>query len=158
MKKRWTVIGLSLGIGAALAALLVHADLNETAQVMAVEQARVAALDTSNIPALERIMADDVTYVHASGKVDTKASYLAAIRSGQLRYVSWTPKGLHVRMTGPDGAVLNGEYAVRVRDSRVQPTPFDIFIFILSVYARREGRWQQIAWQSTRDVAESPAQ
>jgi hypothetical protein len=31
-------------------------------------------------------MADDVTYIHASGKVDTKKSYLEAIRSGQLHY------------------------------------------------------------------------
>jgi hypothetical protein len=100
-------------------------------------------------------MADDVTYIHASGKVDTKKSYLDAIRSGQLHYLSWQPKGLHVRVMG-DGAVIDGEYLVRVRDSRVQPNPFDINIFILTVYERRNGRWQQIAWQSTRDVALSP--
>ena len=57
-----------------------------------------------------------------------------------------------------DGAVVNGEYAVQVTDSRVQPTPFNINIFILTVYARRDGHWQQIAWQSTRDAATSPAQ
>ena len=51
--------------------------------------------------------------------------------------------------------MIDGEYAVRVTDSRVQPSPFDINIFILTVYARRDGRWQQIAWQSTRDVAVS---
>jgi hypothetical protein len=44
---------------------------------------------------------------------------------------------------------------VRVTDSRVQPTPFDINILFLTVYAQRNGRWQQIAWQSTRDVATS---
>lgn len=124
-------------------------------EVRAVEAARTDALDRSDIAALDRIMADDITYVHASGKVDTKRSYLDAIRSGQLHYISWTPKNLHVRMLG-DAAVINGEYTVRVRDSRVQSTPFDINIFILTVYGRREGRWQQIAWQSTRDVALSP--
>ena len=102
---------------------------------------------------MERI--NDVTYVHASGKVDTKKSYLDAIRSGQLHYISWRPRNLQVRLLG-DGAVIHGEYAVRVTDSRVQPAPFDINIFILTVYARRDGRWQQIAWQSTRDVAKSP--
>ena len=49
-------------------------------------------------------------------------------------------------------AVIDGEYAVKVTDSRVQPAPFDINIFILTVYERRNGQWQQIAWQSTRDV------
>jgi ketosteroid isomerase-like protein len=120
-------------------------------QVLATEQARTAALEHSDVAALERIMADDVTYVHASGKTDTKKSYLDAIRSGQLRYISWRPKNLHVRLLG-SGAVIDGEYAVTVTDSRVQPTPFDINIFILTVYQQRDGRWQQIAWQSTRDV------
>ncbi len=159
MKKLWILIGLGIGIGAALTTCIVCADdSTETSQVMNAEQARTAALDSSNVAALERIMADDITYVHASGKVDTKTSYLAAIRSGRLRYISWTAKDLHVRMLGHNAAVLNGEYAVRVTDSRVQPDPFDISIFVLSVYARRDGRWQQVAWQSTRDVAASPAQ
>ena len=82
---------------------------------------------------LERIMADDVTYIHASGKVDTKKSYLDAIRSGQLHYISWRPMDLHVRILGTgaaSGAVITGEYAVRATDSRVQPTPFDIDILI----------------------------
>ena len=125
-------------------------------EVLATEEARVAALEHSDVAALDRIMADDVTYIHASGKVDTKKSYLEAIRSGQLHYISWQPKGLHVRMLGNDGAIIDGEYTVRVTDSRVQSTPFDINIFILTAYARRDGRWQQVAWQSTRDVATSP--
>jgi len=134
-----------------------HAQLdNKTAmEVMAVEEARTAALDRSDVARLDQIMADDVTYIHASGKVDTKKSYLDAIRSGQLHYISWRPKGLHVRVMG-DGALIDGEYLVRVTDSRVQPDPFDINIFILTAYERRNGRWQQIAWQSTRDVALSP--
>jgi hypothetical protein len=109
----------------------------------------------SDVASLEKTLADDLTYVHASGKVDTKASMLEAIRSGQIHYISWQAKNMHVRALG-NTAVLNGEYLVRVTDRRVQPDPFDINILILSVYAKRSGRWQQIAWQSTRDVALSP--
>jgi ketosteroid isomerase-like protein len=125
-------------------------------EVMAAEAARTSALVKSDLAALDRIMADDVTYIHASGKVDTKQSYLEAIRSGQLHYISWQPVKLNVRVAG-DAAVITGEYAVRVTDSRAQRDPFDINIFILTVYERRDGRWQQIAWQSTRDPATSPA-
>lgn len=128
---------------------------DDAKQVLAREQARTAALEHSDVATLERIMADDVTYIHASGKVDTKKSYLDAIRSGQLRYILWRPIALHVRMLG-SGAVIDGEYAVKVTDARVQPTRFDINIFILTVYERRSGQWQQIAWQSTRDLGTSP--
>jgi ketosteroid isomerase-like protein len=148
------LLSFVLGTGAALAASTSSGTTEAAKEVMAAEEARTAALDRSDVAALERIMADDITYVHASGEVDTKSSYLAAIRSGQLHYISWQPKNLHVRVLG-DTAVINGEYAVRVKDSRMQPAPFNISILILSVYARRDGRWQQIAWQSTRDVAAS---
>jgi hypothetical protein len=151
MKRSWLVLPLLLATSAAL-----HAETSQaSAEVMAMEAARTAALERSDMGELDRIMADDVSYIHASGKVDTKKSYLDAIRSGQLHYISWKAMNLQVRMVG-EGAVINGEYAVRVKDSRVQQDAFDISIFILTVYARRDGRWQQIAWQSTRDVTRSP--
>jgi hypothetical protein len=160
MKKLCICLGMAVAIASALAAHGLFADARDAAEiteVLTAEQTRVAALGAQDVPALEKIMAEDETYVHASGKVDTKASFLDAIRSGQLHYITWTPKSMQVRVAGKDAAVVNGEYAVRVTDTRVQPQPFDISIFFLAVYARRDGRWQQIAWQSTRDVAVSPA-
>ena len=149
-----------------IAALIVTASLTQPAapattadavqQVLSAEQARTSALDRSDLAALDAIMADDLTYVHASGRVDTKQSFLGAIHSHQLHYISWQPEDLRVRVLG-DTAVLTGGYAVRVTDARVQSQPFDIDILVLSVYARRHGRWQQIAWQSTRKTAASSA-
>jgi hypothetical protein len=140
-----------LGVSMVHAAPVPPSTSNAAKQVLAAEQARTAALEHSDVATLERIMADDVTYIHASGKVDTKKSYLDAIRSGQLHYISWRPLDLRVRVVG-SGAIINGEYAVKVIDSRVQPNAFDINIFILTAYERRNGQWQQIAWQSTRDT------
>ncbi len=156
MQRSCFLLNLLLAVTAVLAAPLPPKTRPAASEVMAVEAARTAALERSDLPELNRIMAEDVTYIHASGKADSKKSYLDAIRSGQLHYISWKPRNLQVRILG-DGAVINGEYAVRVTDSRIQPAPFDINIFVLTVYARRDGRWQQIAWQSTRDVGMSPA-
>jgi Domain of unknown function (DUF4440) len=149
---------------AAIAAIMLSAPLSRPArpdaathQVLAAENARVTALDNNDFPALENILADDLTYVHASGRVDTKASMLQAIRSGQVHYISWTPVHLSARVNRNTG-VIDGEYHVRVIDRRVKPDPFDINIFVLAVYALRAGRWQQIAWQSTRNVAASPVE
>jgi hypothetical protein len=124
-------------------------------EVLAAEKARTNALDNDDLATLDRVLADDLTYVHASGKVDTKQTLLDGIRSGQVHYIAWTAKRLNVRSIG-DAAVVDGEYLVRVTDRRVKPDPFEVNIFILAVYARRDGHWQHIAWQSTRDVAISP--
>src|SRR5580658_6431701 len=128
MKRLFVCVAMVAGIVAVLAAHRSFADARDAAEVtdvLTAEQTRVAALDAQDVPTVEKIMADDETYVHASGKVDTKTSFLAAIRSGQLHYVSWTPKSMQVRTLGKDAAVINGEYAVRVSDTRVQPQPFD---------------------------------
>ena len=123
-----------------------------TAEILAVEKNRTSALEHSDLPALDKLLADDLTYVHASGKVDTKASLLDALRSGDLRYLSWEPGDLQVRLMG-NSAVVTGTYHVRAIDQRVQADPLDVQIVVLGVYAKRAGRWQQIAWQSTREPA-----
>ena len=124
--------------------------------VAAQERARIAALEHADLTALEKILADELTYVHASGKTDTKTSFLAAIRSGDLHYISWQAKSMHVRALGSAAALIDGEYLVRVIDRRVKPESFDVNIFFLGAYVKRDGRWQMLAWQSTRDVALSP--
>jgi Domain of unknown function (DUF4440) len=154
---RCLFIGSVAVAAAMLSAPLSRPGRTATDQVLAAENARVTALDNNDLPALERILANDLTYVHASGKVDTKSSMLQAIQSGQVRYISWTPVHLNARVNGNTG-VIDGEYHVRVTDRRVKPDPFDIRIFVLAVYTLRDARWQQIAWQSTRNVAASPVE
>ena len=123
-----------------------------SADILAVERNRTTALEHSDFDTLDKLLADDLTYVHASGKVDTKASYLGALRTGDLRYLSWEPKDLQVRVLG-DSAVLTGGYHVRAVDQRMQAEPLDVHVIVLSVYAKRARHWQQVAWQSTREPA-----
>jgi hypothetical protein len=144
--------GLALSVAPVAAAQRTNAKPNSVEfQVLAVEKARVAAVLTRDVKKLDTICGDDLTYIHASGRVDTKASYIEAIRSDELHYIAWDPKELHVRVFG-DTAVLNGEYHVRVINRRMQPDPLDMDVFILTVYVQRDGRWQQVAWQTTKDV------
>lgn len=123
-----------------------------TAEILAVEKSRTSALEHSDLTALDKLLADDLTYVHASGKVDSKTSFLDALRSGDLRYLSWEPGDLQVRLL-TNTAVLTGAYHVRAIDQRMQADPLDVQIIVLGVYAKRAGRWQQVAWQSTREPA-----
>ena len=113
------------------------------AEVRAAEIARTAALIERDIPALENLVGDDLTYVHASGQLDTKSSFLDAIRSGELRYHVWQPKKMNVRVVG-DAAVVNGVYFVRVSNPTVRKDPIEMDVFFLTVYAHRNGRWQQM--------------
>jgi hypothetical protein len=123
-----------------------------SAEILAVEKSRTVALEQSDLNTVDKLLADDLTYVHASGKVDSKTSFLDALRSGDLRYLSWEPGDLQVRLL-TNTAVLTGTYHVRAIDQRMQADPLDVQIIVLGVYAKRAGRWQQVAWQSTREPA-----
>lgn len=116
------------------------------AAVRAADAARIKATTTNDFPALEAILADDLTYTHSSGVTDTKAQFLTALKTGRSRYTSITPQDVVVRVYGL-AAVVTGRAAVSVV---VDGKPSDIQLRFTSVYVQRDGRWQFAAWQSTR--------
>jgi len=122
-------------------------------EVLGVEQARVAAFISKDTAALDKLLRDDLTYIHASGRVDDKKSLIEALRSDQLHYTSMTTKAIHVRLDPPGHtAVLDGEYAVKVINRGANPENLDLNVFFLAVYLHSRSGWQLIAWQTTRDV------
>jgi hypothetical protein len=120
-------------------------------EVLATENARTSALVNRDVNALDKLLRDDLTYVHASGRVDNKKTMLDSVRSDDLHYISWTPKQINVRAAG-EAAVVDGEYAVKVINRSASPETLDLNVFFLAVYLHSNSGWQLIAWQTTRDV------
>jgi ketosteroid isomerase-like protein len=114
-------------------------------EVLQADEARVEALLANDFAALEQLLADDLTYVHSNGMLDTKESYIGGLRSGRSRYLTMDMSDVQVRSLG-DTALINAKFNARVKvgDHEVNPQPR-----VLIVYAKRDGRWQMAAWQST---------
>ena len=106
---------------------------------------RVKALLENDFGALAALLGDDLTYVHSNGMLDTKTSYIEGLRSGASRYLTMDMSDVTVRAMS-DTAVINAKFDARVlvRGNEVNPKPR-----VLIVYAKRDGRWQMVAWQST---------
>ena len=98
-----------------------------------------------DVKTLEMMIADELTYGHTTGAVDTKAWYLDAVRSG--RYRKLTPNGMKVRVYG-DAAVVTGRLGITVAAAGREPT--DLNVGIIQVYVRRDGRWQFAHHQAVR--------
>ena len=114
--------------------------------IRALEERRFAAMMRRDAEALAAILADDLTYTHSSGQLETKAQFLESIRSGAIQYTGILPESLDVRLYG-DTAVVTGKGTFKVRmqgEDRSLPLRFT------DVYVRRDGGWQMVAWQSTR--------
>ena len=98
--------------------------------------------------ALERLLADDLTYTHSSALFESKAEFIKSVTGGTIDYVSIVPSEADwkVRVNG-NTAIVNGVAAVNVIDTGKD---LKIKIRYTTVHTNRDGQWQMQAWQATR--------
>jgi hypothetical protein len=115
------------------------------AEVLAAEDRRYDALLGPDLPALERLFHDRLSYAHSSGVRDTKAEYLAKIRGGYYVYARLDHPVERVDVVG-DTVVVVGRMTA---DLTVQGTAKTIDNLALAVWTRDTGAWQLLAYAST---------
>ncbi len=113
--------------------------------LIALEKQRTAATVAVDVAALSAIYADDLVYVHSSGKADNKAAvigqleqmrHIAGLERGDLNIVAWENAAMmsgpiHYRFKRPDGS----ERAMSALATQV---------------FRREGQsWRVVSFQAT---------
>jgi ketosteroid isomerase-like protein len=105
-------------------------------------EARVKA----DIATLDRLLADGWTVTHGGGTMDTKAQYLADLKSGDRKFSADVKEdALTVRIYG-DTAVASGLSDSKVTfKGQVQGGP----LRFTRVYVRRDGRWVMIVSHAT---------
>jgi ketosteroid isomerase-like protein len=114
--------------------------------VLNLEQRWEDALTKSDTGALDELYDDTLVYTHSSGKVDTKSSYISAIKSGATRYESM--KRDDIKITVYDGtAVVTCHWEVHIlaRGNKV-----DLNARYLHVYVKQKDAWKLVAHESTR--------
>lgn len=114
--------------------------------ILAAETARVDALLRADYEALDRLLGEDLTYTHSTAVLDTKAMFLESLRSGRLRYLQFRHEDPKVRVLGDVGLINTVVRIVSVNRGQENRNHLRVTI----VYAKRDGRWQMVAWQSTR--------
>ena len=115
------------------------------AEVLAAEDRRYAALLGPDLPTLEGLFHDRLSYAHSSGVRDTKAEYLAKIESGYYDYSRLDHPVERVDLLG-DTAVVVGRMNA---DLLVDSAPKTLDVLALAVWTRDAGEWQLLAYAST---------
>jgi hypothetical protein len=115
-------------------------------QVLQAEKDRFAAMVKGDRAALEKLLADDLTYTHSTALIENKEQFLKSVTSGNIDYVSIVPneKEWKVRIEG-NTAIINGLAAVNVIDTGKDRK---ITIRFSTVQSNRGGAWQLRSWQS----------
>ncbi len=115
-------------------------------EILQTERRRFEAMVKGDLATLERILADDLQYTHSNGVFDTKASFIATLKSGELQYQGVTPEDLCARVYGST-AVVTG---VSLMNVRVRGQQASFRVRFTDVYVKRDDRWQMVAWHATR--------
>ena len=114
-------------------------------EVVQAQAQRFKAMIAHDISALESMFADELTYSHASGAVDTRATYPAFLRT--RRYLEISTEGTKVNVYG-DAAVMTGRLRMTVLNDG-QKEPRVLNLRSIEVYVKRSGRWQFAHFQAT---------
>lgn len=147
-----TRAGVALGMVAALSGSTMAAEVS-TRSLVAAETQRFAAMVSGDIPALDRALGRELTYVHSSSVAQTKTEHLRDLQIGRADYDAIVVEAQSPAVYGKVG-VINGVARFitsgggRKAESRLRYT---------DVYVLRDGRWQMVAWHCTRVPDAPPA-
>lgn len=116
----------------------------------AVEEAErgwAKGVTTNDAALLGRVLADDLTYTHSTGAVDTKESYIGNLKSGKAKYLKLDHSEIKVQLLSKDTAIAIARASV-VTVSNGKESPANLSL--LHVYVKRGGHWQMVAHQSCK--------
>jgi ketosteroid isomerase-like protein len=123
------------------------ADKNPAAEVQQLDATRVSALLKGDVAALEQLFSDQLVYIHANGRVDTKSGYLSMLRGGDLAYVSlqYDPPA-QIRVVA-DTAIVTGRASIEAKNKSGQVTKR--ILTTTTVYVRTPAGWKVVSYQGT---------
>jgi ketosteroid isomerase-like protein len=134
---------VALGTASLLRASAVLADASDEAAVKDNVEALRKALLTADKAQLELLAAEQLSYGHSSGKVQTKAEFVDGVMTRKAVVKSLTFPELTVAVAG-DAAIARHIYA---SESETDGKPNSIRLGTLEVWQKQNGGWKLLARQ-----------
>ena len=114
--------------------------------IIDLDKKRMQAMAEKDFATLNAVLADDLIYTHSSARLDSKQSLIGNMQSGATVYTSVEPSEVKAQDLG-DAVVLTGVAQIKVT---ANGNPLAFGVRFTDVYAKRDGRWQMVTWQSTK--------
>ena len=117
----------------------------EQAVAAAAEKLRVAMIDPTPA-ALSALVADELSYGHSGGRVDTKDSFIGDLVAGKSDFVTIAITDQSIKVVGSSAIVRHTLTA----DTNDSGKPGKVQIKILGVWQQQGGQWKLLARQAVR--------
>jgi ketosteroid isomerase-like protein len=119
---------------------------DQTTEVLAADERRFEAMRKGDWAGLDAALADDLTYVHSTARLESKAEHIGNLKAGKPHYRGIAPRDRKVRVHGNVG-IVNGMSEMHVENAGKEQR---FTVRYLAVYTKSGEAWRMIAWQSTR--------
>jgi ketosteroid isomerase-like protein/quercetin dioxygenase-like cupin family protein len=115
-------------------------------EIHAMEQQWNDARAKADVATLDRILVDDWTVTHANGTTDTKAKYLADLKSGARKFSgSVTESDVSIRFYGDTAVAAGSSQSTVTLNGQAQGGA----LHFTRVYVKRNGAWKMIVSHAT---------
>jgi len=131
---------IPLAIAAALA------QTGSGADIVAADKAWATAITKQDFAALERLLSDDLNYIHSTGVIDTKRSYIDSMKTGNQKYISAVHVDPKVKIYGATAVLTSGLHV----ESTTKGVASSNKLRLIHVWVKQGGRWQLVAHQTSR--------
>jgi hypothetical protein len=121
---------------------------SEQAVAAAAERLRLAMINPTPA-ALAPLVADDLSYGHSGGRVDTKDSFIGDLVAGKSDFVTIAISDQTIKVVG-NTAIVRHTLTADTNDSG---KPGKVQIKILGVWQQQSGSWKLLARQAVRVAA-----
>ena len=115
-------------------------------EILRLEQVRAHALTSMDETALRQLLAEDLIYIHGSGKVDSKDSFVSSVVAGIARYHKMTFSDVAVRVHA-DTAIVHGTVHID-RGPLGEITTLNLRF--TNVWVKETAGWHNIHWHSSK--------
>jgi len=124
------------------------------AAVRAADDERIAAMKAGDRGRLTAIFSDGLRYAHATGKIDTKASYTEALVSHATVYDTYDYTERKFLPAAPGIVLMTGRVLIHSRNGTEK---VENDLNFLAVWREEDGQWRFLAWQSCKNPPPAPA-
>jgi uncharacterized protein (TIGR02246 family) len=122
-----------------------NAALSAEEEIKSLEQDRNRAILNGDAAALDRMTADDYTFITLRGELRTKSEIVKGFQSGSFKYESRQISDLSVRVYGNTAVVTGRSNQKGVENGKDYSGDYRF----TRVYVKKDGRWLTVALQTT---------
>ena len=116
----------------------------DIAALRELEERRYAAMLAGDADVLEDLLHDDLAYMHSTGELESKESYISSLRAGTSAYKMIRCDDQTIRVHGDIGMVFHHLEA----DVAFQGNGRHLDNRLLAIWSRDGGKWRMLGLQS----------